>query len=133
MLFVYLLEDHPQFGKRVHAIQRRLRERGDSICTSVFTAGEVLVGPCRLGAADLAAQILEGFQSPQIQLIPFSLETSQTYSQIRASARVSPADAIHLASAAQARVDLFLTNDRHLSHLVIPGIHFIAGLDVNLL
>jgi hypothetical protein len=46
---------------------------------------------------------------------------------------VSPPDAIHLASAAHASVDLFLTNDRRLQGLVIPGIDFIAGMDVNLL
>ena len=46
--------------------------------------------------------------------------------------RVTPADAIHLASAAAAGVDLFLTNDRALQPLLIPGIHFIAGLGVNL-
>ena len=132
MLFVYLLEDHARYGDRVHAIQRRLRERQDTICTSVFTVGEVLVGPCKLGASDMVTEILDGFHSPQIQLLPFSFETSQVYAQIRASSRVSPPDAIHLASAAQAHVDLFLTNDRSLTKLVIPGIDFIAGLDVNL-
>jgi hypothetical protein len=52
--------------------------------------------------------------------------------RIRANNRVSPADAIHLASAAQSGVNLFLTNDRVLPKLVISGIDFIAGLDVNL-
>jgi len=37
-----------------------------------------------------------------------------------------------LASAAEAGVDLFLTNDRQLPGLVIPGIQFIAGMGVNL-
>jgi len=56
----------------------------------------------------------------------------ERYGRIRGAFRVTPADAIHLASASQAGVDLFLTNDRELSDLVIPGIHFIAGLDVSL-
>jgi predicted nucleic acid-binding protein len=45
---------------------------------------------------------------------------------------VAPADAIHLAAAAHSGVNLFLTNDEKLQRLVIPGIDFIAGLDVNL-
>jgi len=72
------------------------------------------------------------FESFEVDLIPFSAETAERYGQIRGNSRVTPADAIHLASAAHAGVDLFLTNDRDLRNLVIPGIHFIAGLDVNL-
>lgn len=40
--------------------------------------------------------------------------------------------ACNLASAAEAKVDLFLTNDRKLVGKMIPGIQFIAGLDVSL-
>jgi len=45
---------------------------------------------------------------------------------------VSPADAIHLACAANAGIDLFLTDDDRLHSLALPGIHFIAGMNVNL-
>jgi predicted nucleic acid-binding protein len=55
------------------------------------------------------------------------------YASIRAKQRISAADAIHLACAAQARTDLFLTNDAALIGKVIPGIQFIAGLDSNIL
>jgi len=41
-------------------------------------------------------------------------------------------DALHLAIAATAGVNLSLTNDRRLHRLKIPGIDFIAGLDTNL-
>ncbi|HEY7838794.1 MAG TPA: hypothetical protein VIC54_09360 [Terriglobales bacterium] len=41
-------------------------------------------------------------------------------------------DALHLAIAATAGVNLFLTNDRRLHRLKVPGIDFIAGLDTNL-
>jgi predicted nucleic acid-binding protein len=43
-----------------------------------------------------------------------------------------PADAIHLACAAQAGTDLFLTNDKRLVGKFVPGIQFIAGLDMQL-
>jgi predicted nucleic acid-binding protein len=46
---------------------------------------------------------------------------------------VPPGDAIHLASAAQAGTELFLTNDKNLIGKVVPGIHFIASLDTRLL
>jgi hypothetical protein len=42
---------------------------------------------------------------------------------------VPPADAIHPASAAQARAGLFLTNDKRLVGKYVPGIQFVAALD----
>jgi len=132
MLFVYWLEDHPQHAARMDQIREWMEVRGDTLCTSAFTVGEVLTGPYRSGAIETASRIREAFRSPQIELIPFTPDTADHYAAIRGSHRVSPADAIHLASAAQAGVDLFLTNDRRLQPLAIPGIHFIAGLDVNL-
>jgi len=40
---------------------------------------------------------------------------------------------IHLASAAQAGTDLFLTNDKSLVGKIVPGIQFIAMLDTQIL
>ena len=132
MLFVYWLEDHPQYAARMDRIRTRMEEREDTLCTSAFTVGEVLTGPYRIGAIETASRIRAAFRLPQIELIPFTPETADYYATIRGKHSVSPADAIHLASAAQAGVDLFLTNDQRLKPLAIPGIHFIAGLDVNL-
>jgi predicted nucleic acid-binding protein len=42
---------------------------------------------------------------------------------------VTQADAIHLAAAAVAGVELFVTNDAKLRKLLIPGIKFFADLD----
>ena len=132
MLFVYLIEDNPQYKPRVKSILGSIHHRRDTLCTSVFTVGEILTGAYKRAANDLATQIKEALRPPEVELLPFSLETSERYARIRAENRVSPADAIHLASAAQAGVNLFLTNDRSLPKLVVPGIDFIAGLDVNL-
>jgi predicted nucleic acid-binding protein len=109
-----------------------MQARGNRRCTSVFTVGEVLTGFYKRQAMELASQVRKTFHSPQIELISFTAETADRYAGIRAGHRVSPADAIDLACAASAGVDLFLTNDHRLQSLAIPGIHFIAGMDVNL-
>jgi len=132
MLFIYLLEDHPLHATRMNRIHERMEERGDRLYTSVFTVGEVLTGLYKREALEIASQVREAFRSPQIELISYTSETADSYARIRAGHRVSPADAIHLASAANAGVDLFLTNDHRLQPLAIPGISFIAGMDVNL-
>jgi predicted nucleic acid-binding protein len=132
MLFIYWLEDHPQFAKRVGTIRTRMEERQDQLITGAFTFGEVLAGIYRKGSADLAREsrlLLEGVVS---EVIPFNLETADHYARIRGILGLPPADAIHLASAAQAGADLFLTNDKKLLGKLVPGIQFIAALDTQL-
>jgi predicted nucleic acid-binding protein len=133
MLFVYWLEDHALHAPTVQAIFERIRQRGDVLHTSTFTLGELLVGPIKQGASQVASQTREFFKSPEVTLISLNEGTAERYAAIRAAHRVSPADAIHLASAAEAGTDLFLTNDKRLRGLLIPGIHFIAGMDADLL
>jgi|ERR1051326_310007 predicted nucleic acid-binding protein len=130
MLFVYWLEDQPQHADRVHQIWTAMEARGDTLCSSVFTVGEVMVGPYKRGRLDVASEMREFLQAPHVELIPFTIDTADRYARIRADHRVSAPDAIHLASAAQAGVELFLTNDHRLQRVVIPGIDFIAAMDV---
>lgn len=132
MLFIYWLEDHPLHAERVHQIINAITRRGDTLCTSVFTLGEVLTGPYKQSANDAVAHIRKAIGPPAVELIPLNADTADLYARIRARNRVSPADAIHLAAAAHTGVNLFLTNDEPLQRLVIPGIDFIAGLNVNL-
>jgi uncharacterized protein len=134
MLFIYLLEDNPDYAPRVASILQRMESRGDTLCTSVFTLGEVLTGPRKAGAIDSVGEIKDYFlASGQVELIPFNATTADRYSVIRSTTSVQSADAIHLASAADSGVHLFLTHDKQLQKLDIPGIHFISGLDGNLI
>jgi predicted nucleic acid-binding protein len=132
MLFVYLIEEHPEHIVRVRQILASMERRGDALCTSIFTIGEVLTGPFKREATKVVSQVRDVLRPPRVELIPLTAETAERYARIRAENRVSPADAMHLASAAQAGVNLFLTNDRRLPGLAIPGIDFIAGMDVSL-
>ena len=132
MLFVYLLEANPAHGQRTKEIRAKMVDRGDTLCTSIFTLGELLAGTYKERAQDVAAGICETVQPPVVELLPFTMETAERYARIRADHRVTPGDAIHLATASLAGANLFLTNDLKLSKLTIPGIDFIAGLNVNL-
>jgi predicted nucleic acid-binding protein len=130
MLFVYILEGNPAFAPKVKAILEEMQRRRDVLCTSVFTLGEVLTGPRKFGhPADVNRTRQFFMNSGRVELLPFSAETSDRYSVIRAAERVEPADAIHLATASEFGTDLFITHDKKLHKLSIAGIHFIAGLD----
>jgi uncharacterized protein len=132
MLFIYWLEDNPVFAKRVGAVHARMLERKDELVTSAFTLGEVLAGAYRKGAASSGDEVRDLLLSLASELLPFTAETADHYARIRGTCGVASPDAIHLACAAQARTDLFLTNDENLVGKVIPGIQFIAGLDSNI-
>ena len=62
-------------------------------------------------------------------LIPFDVEAARIYTTIRRQRMIRAPDAVQLACAAQARVDLFITNDERLSRYNIPGIQFVASLE----
>lgn len=133
MLFAYLFEAHPQFKVRVAQIAHRMEERGDTLCTSVFTVGELLAGPSRTQRWDELSRVRAFFRSPELRLLEFKLSTAEIFAEIRGRSGISSGDAIHLACAAEARVDLFLTHDKKLANKIVPGIQFIATLDTNIL
>jgi uncharacterized protein len=129
MLFIYWLEDNPHYAKRVDAIRSRMQERNDQLLTGALTFGEVLAGVYRKGAAALAGETKRLLQSVVSEVVPFTFDTADRYGQIRGSLGLPAADAIHLASAAHAGTDLFLTNDKRLVGKFVPGVQFIASLD----
>ena len=133
MLFIYWLEDREPFSKSLASMYRRMQERGDTLVTSAFAIAELMVGPEKRGDVGLAAQINAFFSDPKIEVLSFDRVAAKTYSQIRAKNKVSPADAIHLACASVARVDLFLTNDQAVRRLIVPGIQFIDGIETTVL
>ena len=130
IIFIYWLEDHPQYARRVAEIRSRMKERHDDLITSSFTFGEILAGLYRTPSGDdLATDIRRKLEITVSEVIPFDVAAADHYARIRGRLGVAPADAIHLASAAQANTDLFLTNDKRLLGKIVPGIQFFASLE----
>jgi predicted nucleic acid-binding protein len=133
MLFVYLIERNPEFRPKVVQIRERMLERNDQLCTSAVTLGEVLAGALAANARTLAGQYRLALSRPHVEVVDFTEETAEHYARIRADRSIRPADAIQLACAAQAKADLFVTNDLRLTRKIIPGVKFIADLNFNYL
>ena len=74
ILLVYWLEEHPRYGARVQEIFATMQDRGDTLCTSTFTSGELLTGPVKRGAADVANQIKPFLRSPAVELLPSTMK-----------------------------------------------------------
>lgn len=132
MLFVYLLERHREYLDPVLRIRAAIRARGDVLCTSVLTVGELLAGAFRRRDAELEHTIRRVMRPPAVQIIPFDEAAVERFAQIRAVENVASADAVHLACAAEAGTDVFLTNDKALRGKMIEGIQFITGIDTDL-
>jgi predicted nucleic acid-binding protein len=126
-LFIYLIEDYGDLSERIVALRKRMLSRSDQLYTSALTLGEVLVKPAEGGNEDLRQQYEAAIVSGAI-VIPFNVEAARIYATVRQDRDIRPPDAIQLASAAHARVDLFITNDDRLSEKTIPGIQFVTSL-----
>jgi len=127
-LFIYLIEDFGDLSRRVISLRQRMLERKDRLCTSTFTLGEVLVKPVEAGNETLRAQYQQAI-SAGTTLTPFDQDAAVHYARIRQDRSIRPPDAIQLACAAAAGIDLFITNDDRLSQKNVPGVQFIFSLE----
>ena len=127
-LFIYLFEGQGDRAERVVSLRRRMLARGDQLLTSTLTLGEILVKPLERGD-EAASRRYEVALSREAVLVPFNAEAARVYAGLRRDRALRPPDAIQLACAAQARADLFLTNDERLSQFTVPGIQFVASLE----
>ena len=125
-LFVYLFEGG-QFTARVKQLRSRMLERGDQLLTSALTFGELLVKPLENGEAALRDH--ETTIRQVATILPFDAECAARYAAIRSDRSIKAPDAIQLACAATAGVDLFITNDDRLSRKHVPDVKFIMSLD----
>ena len=133
MLFIYLLEDHPEFTRRIEKLLARSRKRGDLLFSSCLALGEVMAGSERLNQPAVANEARDTLTEIGFRFLSFDNGAVKTFSELRGNQRLKVADAIHLACAASAGIDLFLTGDVQLTKLDVPGIQFIAEFDTPIL
>jgi predicted nucleic acid-binding protein len=132
MLYAYWLEGNDKLSKRVQQIHQTMVHRFDTLCSSQFVLGELLVGPLQAGDPVAETAIQQFFDSDNVTMLPYTAQAVRFFAELRAHHGVKALDALHLAIAATSGVDLFLTHDRRLHKLVAPGLPFIAGLETDL-
>jgi predicted nucleic acid-binding protein len=127
-LFIYLFEDYGNLSKAVSQLRSKMLARGDQLLTSTLTLGEILVKPSERGETELCAKYESAISSAAI-MISFDLKAARTYAELRTERSLKAPDAIQLACAANAAVDVFVTNDERLQGKHVQGIQFIVPLD----
>jgi uncharacterized protein len=127
-LYIYLFEDYGEFSALTSSLRSKMLKRGDQLFTSALTLGEILVKPTEQGDTELC-RTYEKAVTATSSLISFDLEVAKRYAALRSDRTLRAPDAIQLACAASAEIDLFVTNDRRLQGKRIEGIQFIVSLD----
>jgi uncharacterized protein len=133
MLLIYLTEDHPVYNARVARLLGRVYERGDSLFTSYLALGELMTGDGRFPPQIKSGNVPDHLRSLGFSFLTFDEGAVLPFSKLRAIEKLKVADSIHLACAASAGIDLFLTGDKQLMRLHVPGIQFIADFDTPVL
>lgn len=127
-LFIYLFEGYGPLSRRVVALRQSMLTRGDQLLTSTLTMGEILVKTMERGDIELSQKYEETLTATSL-MIPFDMRAAKIYAGLRTDRSLRAPDAIQLACAAGAGVDLFITNDVRLNTKQIAGIHFIVSLE----
>jgi predicted nucleic acid-binding protein len=127
-LFIYLLEDYGPLSKATASLRTNMLARGDELLTSTFTLGEILVKPTEQGDMQLCSQYEKAITSVAL-VLPFDTKAARIYASLRLDRALRPPDAIQLACAAAAGIDLFVTNDTRLQRKQVDGIQFIVPLE----
>ena len=126
-LFIYLFEDYGALSKAVVRLRSKMLERGDQLLTSTLTLGEILVKPTERNDPELCGKY-ECAISSAATMIAFEVKAAKVYAALRSERSLKAPDAIQLACAASAGVDLFVTNDERLQGKHVDGIQFIVPL-----
>jgi len=130
-LFIYLWQDSPA-RTRVESLAAWQDSAGAELVTSTLTVGELLVQPLKRRRHDIVEKYLAALA--QLHVVEFDRAAAYVFAELRAlNAALAPPDALQLACAATANVDLFVTNGRRLSRMKVSGIGAIRALaDVDL-
>ena len=127
-LYIYLFENYGPLSQTTVELRRRMLQRGDQLLTSSLSLGEILVKPMDKGNHTLCAQYENAITASSV-MIPFDVEAAKVYASLRCDRSLRAPDAIQLACAAAAGVDLFITNDNRLQGKQVNGIQFVVPLD----
>ncbi|HLW88215.1 MAG TPA: PIN domain-containing protein [Terriglobales bacterium] len=127
-LFIYLLEQNDEFSPMTRELRTEMLKRGDQLLTSTITLGEVLIKPTQAGDAERCRRYERAISSAAT-VVAFDIRAARYYASIKTSRAIKAPDAVQLACAASAGVDLFITNDDRLQGKIVPGIQFIVPLN----
>jgi predicted nucleic acid-binding protein len=123
-IFIYLIEEHPDFLALVAPIFEETARGARQVVTSAVTLLEVLVVPYRAGDLVLAERYEALLtRSRGLRLVELDRPQLRAAAQLRARYPLRTPDALQLAAALSHDCAAFLTNDRELPE--VSGIRIV--------
>jgi len=115
MVFIYHLEDHPDFSTITERLFDAVEKGKFHAITSLITLLEILVKPKKEGLTKVVSDyrdLLLTFQN--LKFIPVDLRVTDLASTLRAKYSIRTPDAIQIATAIAEGAAAFITNDDQL-------------------
>ena len=114
-VFIYFIEEHPDYLPLVEVIFEAIDEGRLQAVTSTVTLLETLAAPCRTANVSLAEsyETILG-HSRGLQMLDIDCRLTRYAAQLRAVFGLKTPDALQLAAALGSSCTAFVTNDRDL-------------------
>lgn len=117
-MFIYVFEQHPDFGEKAKAILEEVENGVISAVASAVSLTEILVKPIREGNLNLEKQYKLLFTHfPNLSIIPIDYSIAERAAYLRGIYGLKTPDALIVASAIAAGAELFITNDLRLEQV----------------
>lgn len=114
-LFIYVFEQHPEFGEKAKAILEQIEDGFVTAVASSVSLTEILVKPIREGNLTLEKQYKLLFSHfPNLNILPIDNMVAERAAYLRGTYNIKTPDALIVATALVANADLFITNDQRL-------------------
>lgn len=115
VIFIYVWNKQPEFFKQAKRILELVSNGQANGVFSQIGLIELLTGPKRLGKKGLALLYKERVVNfPNLKISHLNDNVVEIASDLRAKYNLRTPDAIHIASAIDAKADKFITNDKSL-------------------
>ena len=118
MVFIYHLEDHPDFSGITEKLFDSIEKGKYGAVTSYVTLLEILVKPKREGEMGVASEYREILLTfPNLKFLPLDLAITDLASTLRASYSIKTPNAIQIAAAVTAGAEFYVTNDEKMKRV----------------
>ena len=114
-IFIYLLEHHSDLGEICLSIVQSAVDKELDGYSGDLVLAELLVKPLKENNARAVKAVKDLFsKETRIELLPHKRSTFETAAHLRASYKIKLPDALHIATAIENQIEIFLTNDREI-------------------
>jgi len=114
-IFIYLLENHSDLGEVCLSIVQSAVDKELDGYSGDLVLAELLVKPLKDNNARAVKAVKDLFsKETRIELLPHKRSTFETAALLRANYKIKLPDALHIATAIENHIEVFLTNDREI-------------------